>query len=96
MTKYEALMKALEKAGGQEQLAKICGVTQPAISKWVNSLKEVPIQYVLQVEAATGISKHDLQPTYYPRPLNHPEMVSDMDAGEYGNRNPFLGKGVAA
>lgn len=63
---YEALQLALERAGSQSQLARICGVSQPSVWKWLQSSKRLPAEYVLRVEAATGVSRHDLRPDIYP------------------------------
>lgn len=67
LTPYAALLKAVEKAGSQSALARIAGVTQPSVWKWVQSSKRVPAEYVLDIEAATGVSRHDLRPDIYPR-----------------------------
>ena len=74
LTPYEALQNAAEIAGSQSALAKICGVGQPAVWKWMQSSKRVPAEYVLRIEAATGISRHYLRPDIYPVEL--PETPS--------------------
>lgn len=66
LTPFEALQMAVEIAGSQSALARICGVSQTAVWKWVQSSKRVPPDYVLRVEAATGISRHVLRPDIYP------------------------------
>lgn len=62
-------MKAIERAvqamGGRRLLAKKLGVTYQAVQKW--ELSKVPAERVLAVEAATGVSRHDLRPDIYPR-----------------------------
>ncbi|WP_137681152.1 transcriptional regulator [Aurantiacibacter suaedae] len=65
-TPYEALRKATEIAGSQTAFANICGVGQPAVWKWLQSAKRLPAEHVLKVEAATGVSRHDLRPDIYP------------------------------
>lgn len=61
-------MSAIEKAGGQTALAKICGCTQGAIWQMLNKDDaQLSTQFVLKVEAATGVSRHDLRPDVYPR-----------------------------
>lgn len=62
-----ALRAALEKAGSQSELARICGVSQPSVWAWISKAKSLPAEHVLAVEAATGISRHDLRPDIYPR-----------------------------
>jgi len=66
MTPYEALCEAVEKAGSQSALARICAVSQTTVWKWLQSSKRVPAEYVLRIEAATGVSRHHLRPDIYP------------------------------
>lgn len=68
-TPYEALNDAVMRAGSQSEFARICGVSQPSVWKWLNSSKRLPAEYVLPVETATGVSRHDLRPDIYPRDL---------------------------
>jgi len=75
-TPFEALQRAVEKAGSQAEIARIAGVTQPAVWKWVQSSKRVPAEFVLKIEAATGVSRHDLRPDIYPR-----EVMTDRHVG---------------
>lgn len=56
------LERAKERAGGQAALAKAIGVTAQAISQW----DEVPPLRVLDVERASGVSRHELRPDLYP------------------------------
>ena len=64
---HEALVRALEAAGGQAALARAVGVSQPSVWHWVHKSKRVPAEYALAVEGATGVSRHDLRPDLYPR-----------------------------
>lgn len=66
-TSFEALQLAVEKAGSQAEIARIAGVSTTAVWKWVQSSKRVPAEFVLKIEAATGVSRHDLRPDIYPR-----------------------------
>lgn len=75
-TKRDALARALEVAGSQEALATICGVTQPAVSKWV-AKGAIPADYALTVERETGVSRHDIAPEFYP-----PNLTGTLDAGD--------------
>lgn len=71
MTKT-GLQLALEKAKTQSRLAEICGVTQPTVWGWLNKGRGLlPAEYVLKVEAETGISRTRLRPDLYP-----PEMAA--------------------
>jgi DNA-binding transcriptional regulator YdaS (Cro superfamily) len=62
----QALADAIEKLGTQAELARVCEVSSTAVWKWVRSAKRVPPEFVLKVESATGISRHDLRPDIYP------------------------------
>jgi DNA-binding transcriptional regulator YdaS (Cro superfamily) len=65
-TPFEALNDAVTRAGSQSAIARICGVSQTAVWKWLQSGKRLPAEYVLPVEAETGVSKHLLRPDIYP------------------------------
>ena len=67
----EALKRAVKIAGSQEKLARILGgkIKQQHISWWLNESKRVPAEYVLAIEAATGVSRYDLRPDIYPPTL---------------------------
>jgi len=60
------LEAAIEKAGGQEKLAKLLGVGQSHISNWKNRNKRIPAERVLDVERVTGVPRHRLRPDLYP------------------------------
>lgn len=66
-TPAEAFAKAVEIAGGQAPTARIVEVTQGAIWQRLNAKKSAAAEWVLKLEAATGISRHDLRPDIYPR-----------------------------
>ena len=61
-----ALRRAVELAGSQSALARIVGVSQQAVFKWIRRGKQLPPEHVLAVEAATGVSRYDLRPDIYP------------------------------
>ena len=48
LTPFEALRLAVERANGQSGLARICGVSQTAVWKWLQSSKRMPAEYVLR------------------------------------------------
>ncbi|MBA4766091.1 MAG: helix-turn-helix domain-containing protein [Porphyrobacter sp.] len=91
-TPFEALQLAVENAGSQAEIARIAGVSTTAVWKWVQSSKRVPAEFVLKIEAATGVSRHDLRPDIYPR-----ECMVDRNVGarftgvdrHAGNRHPI-------
>jgi Uma2 family endonuclease/DNA-binding transcriptional regulator YdaS (Cro superfamily) len=59
------LKTAVEIAGGQTALAEHIGSTQGHVSKWLER-NYVPPEYVLPIERATGVSRHELRPDIYP------------------------------
>lgn len=64
-----ALADAITMLGGQAAMGRLVGVAQPTVWRWVKARKPLPPEYVLAVETATGISRHDLNPDIYPREL---------------------------
>lgn len=68
----QALRKAIGVIGSQSALAALLGITQGAISRWLARGSSLPAEHVLKVEAATGISRHDLRPDLYPRETEAP------------------------
>jgi DNA-binding transcriptional regulator YdaS (Cro superfamily) len=69
LTPLEALNLAVTRIGSQAALARLCDVKQPSVWHWLNESKQLPAEHVLKVEAATGVSRHDLRPDLYPRGL---------------------------
>lgn len=69
LTPFEALCLATDTLGSQGKLARVCGVSSTAVWKWLQSSKRLPAEHVLNVEAATGISRHHLRPDIYPLDL---------------------------
>lgn len=63
----EAFRQAVSIVGSQDKMATVCGKQQPAISKRIKANKPAEPEEVLPIEAATGISRHDLRPDLYPR-----------------------------
>lgn len=63
MNEAAALEKAKHALGSSVELAKRLGITSQAVSQW----HRCPAERVLDVERATGISRHDLRPDIYPR-----------------------------
>ena len=57
-----ALQRAIKSAGGYTALARLIGVSRPAVARW--SL--CPPMRVLAVEAATGVPRQQLRPDLYP------------------------------
>lgn len=59
-----ALDAARQQAGGDSGLARALDISSQAVSQW----KQVPAERVLDVERATGVSRHRLRPDLYPAP----------------------------
>ena len=76
------LKAVIDKLGSQAALAELVGVGQPAISKWLAKGAPLPAEYVLKVEARTGISRHDLRPDVYPENMPPaPPALSGIEVG---------------
>lgn len=65
----ESLQDAVKRVGSQSATARLLGVTQAAVWGWLNRGTQLPAEYVLAIEAATGITKEQLRPDLY-RPDN--------------------------
>lgn len=78
VTPFEALQKAVSLAGGQSATARICGVSQTAVWKWLQSGKRLPAEHVLPMAAATGVPPYQLRPDIYPLSL----MIEEPDYTE--------------
>ena len=64
----QALRRACKLAGGQKPLADKIGTTQSQVWYWLErSKKGVPAEFVLPIERATGVSRHEMRPDLYPR-----------------------------
>ncbi|HGJ5880229.1 MULTISPECIES: transcriptional regulator [Arsenophonus] len=57
------IKKAISIVGGQKKLAKICGVSQPAVHKWLKGGKISPERVMTIVNATDGLIKaYELRP----------------------------------
>ena len=61
----KALHRAIKTAGSMRELGLLIGCTTGQISMWKHR-GNVPPQYVLLIEKATGVSRHLLRPDLYP------------------------------
>jgi DNA-binding transcriptional regulator YdaS (Cro superfamily) len=57
----EALARAIKAAGSTRKLAALIGATHQTIMRWTR----VPAKWILKVEHATGIPRHELRPDLY-------------------------------
>ena len=55
---------AIQAAGSQKELGELLGITQQAVAKWADA-GAIPPRRVLDVERATGISRHQLAPEVF-------------------------------
>ena len=62
----KGLSKAIEKAGSQVALAALLNIRQSHISNWMHRQKRIPAERVIDIEKATGVSRHELRPDLYP------------------------------
>lgn len=109
-TPYEALCEAVNAAGSRAELARRCGCSTTAVWKWTQSAKRVSAEYVLRVEAATGVSRHALRPDIYPREMDFAPspsaigepyyecgpILSARAQSRHGNRSDIVASGGAA
>jgi DNA-binding transcriptional regulator YdaS (Cro superfamily) len=65
-TSTTGLDAAIEKAGGPAKLAKLVGIHRSAITSWRKT--RVPAERVPDIEAKTGVSRHQLRPDLWPAP----------------------------
>ena len=59
----------VSRVGGQQKLATMCGVTQPAVNKWTKGGLVSPENVRALVEASGGeLKDYDIRPDVFPRP----------------------------
>jgi DNA-binding transcriptional regulator YdaS (Cro superfamily) len=59
----KALLRAIELAGSQSELARRIGAQQSTVWYWLYlSDKGVPPEAAIKIEQATGVSRHELRP----------------------------------
>lgn len=82
MTQHQAaLLKAIERAGGQEALAKAINVPQSTISFWLNKAKKgVAGEKVAEVERITLVPRHELRPDLFAPPESTTKAPEPQDA----------------
>ncbi|RXD05545.1 cytoplasmic chaperone TorD [Sphingomonas sp. UV9] len=72
---HDALRRAVECVGSQAALARLLGIAQPSVWKWLSKGKPLPAEYVLTVEAETGIPKEQLRPDLYRLVTEDPVVI---------------------
>lgn len=61
----QAITRACELAGSQSALARMLKLTPQTVQRWC-AIGHVPAERVLEIEKATGVSRHELRPDIYP------------------------------
>ncbi|MFC3579508.1 transcriptional regulator [Sphingomonas hylomeconis] len=81
ITPFESLKSAVDQVGSQSAFARLCGVSQTAVWKWLQSGKRLPAEHVLTVERESGVSRHLLRPDIYPADPSSVSLPADGTAG---------------
>lgn len=63
----EAFAEAVRRAGSQSAFQRATGMSQQRVSYTLRKHGSCPGEFVLKVEDAFGISRHDSRPDLYPR-----------------------------
>lgn len=74
-----ALAQAVRAVGSQSAFGRLISRAQPTINGWLKNDVQLPGEYVLRVEAETGISRHDLRPDLYPREAGDDHAPVDLE-----------------
>lgn len=74
---HQAFRRAVEIAGSQAALQRKTGLLQQTTSASLKHKRLCPPEHVLAIEAATGISKHELRPDIYPLPDAAPAPAAE-------------------
>lgn len=70
---FAAFERAIEAAGSQSELARIVGCTPANVHQHLRARRLLPARFVLSVEAALGIPRHELRPDIYPLETSAPQ-----------------------
>lgn len=82
------IVTAIEKSGaGQAGIARLLGVSPQAVNQWVSGIRPVPSRHVLAIEAASGISRHELLPEVF-GPA--PGAVAPLSSGTFSSQAPSV------
>ncbi|QPB72675.1 helix-turn-helix domain-containing protein [Xylella fastidiosa] len=81
MSQSKPIARAVEVLGSQKALADLLGIHPALVSQWVTSRRRVAPRYVLTIESATSISRHDLRPDIFgAAPTDHRPEASNAAA----------------
>lgn len=75
-----AFKRAVFMLGGQARMAKLLGISQQAVSHRLirTSAPVRTSEEIDKIEAATGVSRHELRPDLYPRETPAPAISSPL------------------
>jgi len=62
----QALKQAVNVSGSSKLLGQAIGVTPERVRMWLHR-DNLPAEYVIAIERATGVSRHELRPDIYPK-----------------------------
>jgi DNA-binding transcriptional regulator YdaS (Cro superfamily) len=79
---YQALLEVVERGGSQSQVARELNVAQSTVWKWLNEVRRIPAEYVLECERRYGTSRHLLRPDIYPRETLPREPMKDRPTAD--------------
>ncbi|WEX16254.1 YdaS family helix-turn-helix protein [Pseudomonas sp. G11] len=90
MSGANPIERAVAVAGSQSSLSRILCCTPQNVQRMC-STGHVPAKHVLKIEAATGVSRHDLRPDIYP---DHPPTLNTNVRPNPSGRQSTDGAGV--
>lgn len=85
MTGMTPINRAVDVAGSQSSLARTLRCTPQNVQRMC-STGHVPAKHVLKIEAATGVSRHDLRPDLYPDYL--PTLDANLRLSPVADQSP--------
>lgn len=59
------ILKAIEVLGGQAVMARTLSVHPALVSQWATGRRPVAARHILAIEAAAGVSRHELRPDVF-------------------------------
>lgn len=62
-TNKSPIQRAVVKAGGTSALARACGVTPQAVSRWLGN--RAPAERCALIEQCSGVSRYELRPDVF-------------------------------
>ena len=68
--------------GNQSRFADAVGTSQQNISNWLRKGQQLPAEFVLKAEEATGVERYIWRPDIYPMPPNPAEPRAATDQAE--------------